>query len=91
MSTWKVGSMNESNCSCEELIKTIQDLIPLLLSFVCVFIFILLMYRIYGKSKSLYWFMLMALFSFDVSTIGLTTEYISAFHHVCSCTCDDEL
>lgn len=85
------GNMAAKGCRCEDLIEAIEGFIPNLLAFLCIFIFILLVYRCWGKSKALYWFMLASLFLFDIIGLGLSVEYFSALNHVCSCSCDDDL
>ena len=81
----------DSKCTCEDIIETIEELIPMLLAFLCAFIFIVLVYRGFGKNRALYWFTLTTLFLFDVATIGLSVEYLPALQHVCTCSCDDQL
>ena len=83
--------MVDEKCTCEELVDIVQEFIPMLLAFLSVFIFIVLVYRCYGKSRILYWFILAVLFLFDVATIGLSVEYPSALRHAFTCICDEEI
>lgn len=76
-------------CNCEGFIEEILETISMMLGILCMFIFIVLIYRCFGKSRALYWFILYTFFIFDVATIGLTVDYIYAVQHGCSaCDCD---
>lgn len=75
----------------DDLMKDIEEIIPILFELLMAFIFIRLMYILHGKSKPLYWFTLLIFLVFDIYTIGFSVSYFQALDHALTTEDDTQL